>query len=103
MQLGQAHIDEFQFNGFVAIPGLYEPSDINAVQSGIYAIIGQVMARQRIADTRSGFATGEFDTGYLDRDRGNRQWGREVWEVDVCRPLRPVIDMAKTITKGDPR
>ncbi|WP_417425564.1 phytanoyl-CoA dioxygenase family protein [Hoeflea sp.] len=81
MQLDQAHIDEFQSNGFVAIPGFYNPDDVSAVQSGIYAIIGAVMARHGIADTRPDFAPGNFDVGYMDMIRSNRQWGGEVYDL----------------------
>ncbi|MCY0150028.1 hypothetical protein OEG84_20570 [Hoeflea sp. G2-23] len=46
MQLGQDPVNEFTRNGFIVIKGFYHRRDNGAVQTGIHAIIGAVMARQ---------------------------------------------------------
>lgn len=81
MQLSPAQREEFFDNGFLVIGGFYDPADILAVQSGIYAIIGAVMARHGVADTRPDFSAAAFDAGYMDLIRQNRAWGGEIYDL----------------------
>jgi hypothetical protein len=81
MQLSPAQIEEFQSEGFLVIGGFYDPAEIQAVQAGIHAIIGAVMARHRVEDARPAFAPETFDAGYMDLIRTNRAWGGEVYDL----------------------
>lgn len=106
MQLSQAQLHEFAQNGFLVIPNFYDSADIKAVQVGIHAIIGAVMARHGLNDTRPAFSAETFDAGYMDLIRANRSWGGEVYDLvkeipafnrliahaaheDLMRQLRP--------------
>ena len=81
MQLSHAQLDEFSKNGFLVIQDFYDKNDIEAVQAGIHAIIGEVMARHGLEDTRPAFSAETFDAGYMDLIRANRRWGGEVYDL----------------------
>jgi len=81
MQLSHAQLEEFSKNGFLVIQDFYDKNDIEAVQAGIHAIIGEVMARHGLEDTRPAFSTATFDAGYMDLIRANRRWGGEVYDL----------------------
>ncbi|AKI02042.1 Phytanoyl-CoA dioxygenase (PhyH) [Hoeflea sp. IMCC20628] len=81
MQLNQTQVNDFTQNGFLVIQGFYDPSDVETVQKGIYAIIGAVMARHGMTDARPAFSAQTFDAGYMDLIRANRSWGGEVYDL----------------------
>ena len=81
MLLSQAQINEFSENGFLVIPGFYSSEDISSVHNGIHNIIGAVIARHGIADTRPAFSAETFDAGYMNLIQSNRRWGGEVYDL----------------------
>lgn len=106
MQLNQAQVDDFAQNGFLVIQDYYDAADIEAVRKGVHAIIGAVMARHGMADTRPAYSADSFDAGYMDLIRADRRWGGEVYDLvkeipaftrliahasheDLMRQLRP--------------
>ena len=106
MQLSDAQLQEFSQNGFLVVQGFYDPNDIKDIQKGIHAIIGEVMLRHGVEDTRPEFSAATFDAGYMDLIRTNRRWGGEVYDLvkeipafnrliahraheDLMRQLRP--------------
>lgn len=106
MQLSQAQLDEFSQNGFLVIQDFYAKDDIQSVQKSIHTIIGAVMERHGVENTRPAFSPETFDAGYMDLIRLNRGWGGEVYDLvkeipafnrliahqaheDLMRQLRP--------------
>ncbi|MEQ8480931.1 MAG: phytanoyl-CoA dioxygenase family protein [Hoeflea sp.] len=81
MQLNETQLQEFAHNGFLVIQNFYDADDVAAVQTGIHAIIGQVMARHGIEDTRPPLTSETFDAGYMDLIRTNRRWGGEIYDL----------------------
>lgn len=98
---------QFQETGLLIVPGFYDQeSDIIPIQRGIHDIIGQVMIRHGVEDTRGPFSPETFDQGYQDLIRTNRSWGGEIYDAvkqipaffrlvsntaheDVMKQLRP--------------
>jgi hypothetical protein len=81
MRLNETQLQEFEKNGFLVIPNFYDADDVTAIQTGIHSIIGQVMARHGIEDTRPPLSPETFDAGYMDLIRANRRWGGEVYDL----------------------
>ena len=72
----------FAADGMLVLPGFFDPaSEIEPVQRGIHDVIGQVMARHRIADERPPYAAAEFDAGYAKLIALNRAYGGEVYDA----------------------
>ena len=68
--------------GVLVLPGFFELArHIEPVQIGIHAVIGQVMARHGIADTRQARIPSEFDEGYLALIRRDRTLGAEIYDA----------------------
>lgn len=75
-------IKAFRANGFVAIKGFYDiDRDLVPVQEGIYKVIGQVMKRHGLPDSRSAFAPETFDDGYTAMIALDRGFGGEVYDA----------------------
>lgn len=106
MTLDTAQIAEFEDRGFIVLPGFYARADVEAVQRGAYEVIGAVMKRHGVKDTRPPFAPAHFDAGYGELIALNRAYGGEVYDLvkeipaftrltahpaheDLMRQLRP--------------
>ena len=72
----------FAETGLLVVPGFYDlGTDIEPVQRGIHAVIGQVLARHGLPDPRGPCVPADFDRGYLDLLRADRSWGGEVYDA----------------------
>jgi hypothetical protein len=72
----------FHENGVLVVPGFYDRcNDVEPVQRGIHEVIGQVMKRHGVPDTRPPFVPAHFDAGYLELILLNRAWGGEVYDA----------------------
>jgi ectoine hydroxylase-related dioxygenase (phytanoyl-CoA dioxygenase family) len=79
--LDQTQIDQFARDGYLILKGFYDPEDVAQVCKGIYAVIGQVMQRHGVVDSRQEFSTEAFDVGYTDLIRADRRLGSEVYDA----------------------
>ncbi|NMY52320.1 phytanoyl-CoA dioxygenase family protein [Pseudomonas sp. WS 5011] len=79
--LTSEQIAEFERTGILILRDFYSECDIDAVQRGIYNVIGQVMIRHGVADQRAAYEAQSFDEGYLDLIKVNRAWGGEVYDA----------------------
>jgi hypothetical protein len=80
--LSEAQVAAFQGDGLLMLPGFYDlQADIVPIQSGIHAVIGQVMKRHAIADTRAAFLPERFDDGYQTLIARDRSCGGEVYDA----------------------
>lgn len=73
--------EQFRQDGVLVIQNFYQDANILPIQRGIYAVIGQVMTKHGIPDTRACFSPANFDDGYLDLIKQNRAWGGEVYDA----------------------
>jgi hypothetical protein len=81
-QLSAEQIQQFQHNGFLVIKGFYDlDRDIVPIQRGIHQVIGQVLKRHGLQDTRGPFVPEHFDEGYQDLIKANRSYGGEVYDA----------------------
>lgn len=71
----------FRETGILVLPGFYARQDIEAIQRGIHEVIGQVMLRHGVADTRPAYSPNTFDHGYRELIAANRAWGGEVYDA----------------------
>jgi len=81
LQLKPEQIAQFHRDGVLVLRSAYDSFDIESVQRGIYDVIGRVMQRHGLADTRKPFMPAHFDDGYVDlivRDRG---MGAEIYDA----------------------
>jgi hypothetical protein len=75
-------ISEFHERGCLLLRGFYDLDlDVKPIQTSIHDIIGQVMKRHGLSDTRHIGSYTEFDDGYLDLIARNRAWGGEVYDA----------------------
>lgn len=79
--LNDHQLAQFRKDGVLVIPGFYRDEDIRPIQQGIYDVIGQVMLKNGVPDTRAPFTPETFDQGYVDLIRHNRAWGGEVYDA----------------------
>lgn len=80
--LSNAQAEEFQRDGLVVLRGFYDTArDIEPIQRGIHRVIGQVMKRHGIADTRAAFSAHTFDEGYQHLIAADRALGGEVYDA----------------------
>lgn len=70
----------FQKNGVIVISNFYSDEEVNLIRRGIYNVIGQVMIKNGVPDTRDLFSSENFDQGYLELIKKNRAWGGEVYD-----------------------
>lgn len=76
----QRHV--FETEGMLVLPSFYRlEQDIEPIQQAIYDIIGQVMRRHGVPDTRQPFHPETFDEGYLALIAMDRGWGGEVYDA----------------------
>jgi hypothetical protein len=77
--LDDAQKAAFARDGLLVLRGFYDvDADIAPIHAGIQSIIGQVMRRHGIADTRG---TSRFDDGYKALIAGNRSLGGEIYDA----------------------
>lgn len=80
--LSEAQRRTFQEDGVLVVKGFYDrEQEITPIQRGIHQVIGQVMKRHGVTDTRSPFNPDHFDDGYLDFIRSDRARGGEVYDA----------------------
>ncbi len=73
---------QFHANGLLIVRNFYDAQqDIEPIQRAIHDVIGQVMLRHGVADTRPAFTPEAFDAGYVDLIRQNRAWGAEIYDA----------------------
>lgn len=106
IQLQPEQIAQFHRDGVLVIRSVYDSADVEAVQKGIYEVIGLVMRRHGLADTRRSFSPAHFDDGYNAMILQNRILGAEIYDAvkqipafirllshslheDLMRQLRP--------------
>lgn len=81
-KLSSEQIQQFQRDGFLVIKGFYDLElDIVPIQRGIYQVIGQVLKRHGLQDTRDPFVAEHFDQGYQDLIKANRSYGGEIYDA----------------------
>jgi hypothetical protein len=81
-QLSVEQIHQFCQEGFLLIKGFYDlERDIVPIQRGIHQVIGQVLKRHGLPDTRGDFVSEHFDDGYQDLIEANRSYGGEVYDA----------------------
>jgi hypothetical protein len=72
----------FERDGVLVLPGFYDAErDVEPVQRGIHAVIGEVMRRHGVPDTRAPWSPATFDDGYLGLIAADRRWGGEVYDA----------------------
>lgn len=81
LQLHPEQIDRFNKDGVLILPSVYEHDDIVAIQQGIYQIIGRVLQRHKLPDTRKPFSPESFDDGFNAMIQHNRALGAEVYDA----------------------
>lgn len=74
-------VANFHRDGVLVIRNFYRVEDILPIQRGIYNVIGQVMIKNGLRDTRSPFNPMNFDAGYMDLIRQKRTWASEVYDA----------------------
>jgi len=80
--LSNSQISEFKQDGILVVPGFYDvTSDVLPIQQAIHHVIGQVMKRHAIADTRPPFSAMQFDDGYQSLIAFDRSYGGEVYDA----------------------
>jgi hypothetical protein len=80
--LSSSQVDEFRQEGVLVIPGFYDLAlDVFPIQQAIHRVIGQVMKRHAIHDTRPPFSALQFDEGYQSLIALDRTYGGEVYDA----------------------
>lgn len=68
--------------GVLVLPGFYDLArDIEPVQRAIHDVIGQVMVRHGLSDSRPPFVAEAFDAGYADLIRRDRSLGSQIYDA----------------------
>ena len=72
----------FHRDGILLIPGFFDlERDIHPILSGIYRVIGQVMQRHGVEDTRPPFSPDGFDAGFQSLLALDRSYGAEIYDA----------------------
>ena len=80
--LSPEQVRQFHEQGFLVIPGFYDlADDIAPIQKGIHQVIGQVLRRHGLPDTRRPFQPDTFDEGFQALIAANRAHGGEVYDA----------------------
>src|SRR5438094_6086873 len=75
-------VSEFRESGVLILRSFYNlRRDIRPIQEDIYRIIGQVLTRHTVTDTRRPYTSEEFDDGYVELIARNRSYGGEVYDA----------------------
>jgi hypothetical protein len=106
VQLQPEQIAQFHRDGVLVLRSVYDSADVEAVQKSIYEVIGLVMKRHGLVDTRKSFSPAHFDDGYNAMILHDRVLGAEIYDAvkqlpafirllshplheDLMRQLRP--------------
>jgi hypothetical protein len=79
--LSSDQLDQFNQEGYLILKNFYASDEVKQVCEGIYRVIGQVMHRHRIEDKRTLFSMDEFDAGFVDLIRRDRNLGSEIYDA----------------------
>ncbi|MCX7562341.1 phytanoyl-CoA dioxygenase family protein [Xanthomonadaceae bacterium XH05] len=80
--LSTHQVDAFQRDGVLVVRGFYDfAAQLLPIQAGIHNVIGLIMARHGLTDSRAAFNHEEFDDGYATLIGTNRAWGGEVYDA----------------------
>lgn len=80
--LDEAQKTAFERDGLLVLRSFYDfDADITPIQKGIHDIIGQVMRRHKIGDTRGAFPQMPFDQQFLDLVATDRSLGGEIYDA----------------------
>jgi hypothetical protein len=79
--LAPSQIEQFGRDGFLILKDFYSAADVRDVCEGIYQVIGQVLRRHDIDDSRPSFSVEHFDVGFADLIRQDRQLGSEIYDA----------------------
>ena len=75
-------IDEFHSSGLLLVRNFYDlAEEITPVQRGIYDVIGQVMKKNGIVDSREAFTPNRFDDFYIALIERDRAMGGQVYDA----------------------
>jgi hypothetical protein len=81
LQLQADQIAQFNRDGVLILHSIYDKADIEAIQLGIYQVIGRVMQRHKLPDMRKSFAPESFDEGFNVMIQKSRVLGAEVYDA----------------------
>jgi Phytanoyl-CoA dioxygenase (PhyH) len=79
--LSPSQVEQFGRDGFLILKNFYLASDVSDVCEGIYQVIGQVLRRHGLHDSRPVFNVDQFDAGFVDMIRKDRQLGSEIYDA----------------------
>jgi len=80
--LSADQVDAFRRDGVLVVRDFYEiAAQLLPIQAGIHNVIGQVMARHGLTDSRSPFDPENFDDGYATLIGKKRSWGGDVYDA----------------------
>lgn len=79
--LDENQIAQFKDDGIIIVRDFYSEEDIYPIQRGIYDVIGQVMIKNGVLDSRAPFTPETFDQGYMELIEQNRVWGSEIYDA----------------------
>lgn len=73
---------DFERDGFLVIRSFFDQKEsIEPIQRGIYDVIGQVLKKAGVRDTRAPFSPQTFDGGYQQLIAADRKWGSLVYDA----------------------
>ena len=81
IKLSSDQVNQFARDGVLVIRSFYEATAIEAVQRGIYEVIGRVLARHMLEIDRKPFSSNSFDEGFNSMIAVNRSFGSEVYDA----------------------
>lgn len=74
--------ERFAEDGVVVLRGFYDlERDVEPVQRGIHAVIGEVMRRHGVEDRRPPYDPARFDAGFQALLAADRRWAAEVYDA----------------------
>ncbi|MBU1309939.1 MAG: phytanoyl-CoA dioxygenase family protein [Gammaproteobacteria bacterium] len=79
--LTQAQIQQFHKDGYLLLPGFYEPQQIEPICRTIYDIIGLVIAEHQLDITRKPYQFAHFDDGYIEVIKHSRRLGSVIYDA----------------------
>ena len=96
IKLSSDQVNQFARDGVLVIRSFYEATAIEAVQRGIYEVIGRVLARHMLEIDRKPFSSNSFDEGFNSMIAVNRSFGSEVYDAIKQIPafIRLLADIA---------
>jgi hypothetical protein len=99
--LSPEQVREFRETGLLVLRGFYDrAADVEPIRRGIHAVIGEVMRRHDVADTRGDYEPERFERGYPELIARDRAIGGEVYDAIkqlpdfhrlVCHPRNDAV------------